>query len=54
MGVTEATQDSLLPQISIPLVRWGTAEKIGAAMVYLGSDAGSVVTGECLYVTGGA
>lgn len=53
MGVTEDTQDSLLPHMGIPLGRWGTPEDVGAAVVYLASPAGAFVTGECLYVTGG-
>lgn len=53
MGVTQETQDSLLPRMGIPLGRWGTPEDIGAAVVYLCSPAGAFVTGECLYVTGG-
>jgi 7-alpha-hydroxysteroid dehydrogenase len=40
--------------MALPLQRWGTAEDIGAAVVYLAAPASSWITGQVLYVTGGA
>jgi NAD(P)-dependent dehydrogenase (short-subunit alcohol dehydrogenase family) len=37
----------------IPLGRWGNVEEIGAAALYLASDAAAFVTGHTLYVDGG-
>ena len=39
--------------LRIPLVRLGTPEDIGQAVVFFASDAASWITGQCLYVTGG-
>lgn len=38
---------------SIPLGRWGTAQDVAYAAVYLASDAASYVTGQMLMVNGG-
>jgi NAD(P)-dependent dehydrogenase (short-subunit alcohol dehydrogenase family) len=37
----------------IPVGRWGNVEEIGAAALYLASDAAAFVTGHTLYVDGG-
>jgi len=44
---------ALLPAIGMPMQRYGTAEDIGAAVVFLASPAASWITGQCLYVSGG-
>ena len=41
-------------QARIPMARFGTAEEVGRAVVFLTSDAGSYVTGVALPVDGGA
>jgi len=46
--------DELLKEWNIPLGRLGTPQDIGAACVYLASDAASWVSGEILRVGGGA
>ena len=46
--------DELLQEWNIPLGRLGTPQDIGAACVYLASDAASWVSGEILRVGGGA
>jgi 7-alpha-hydroxysteroid dehydrogenase len=51
---SEESQAALLKTFDIPLERWGTVEEIGALVVYLASPAGSWVTGETYYITGGA
>ncbi len=54
VGKTEDQLDELLEEWRIPLGRLGTPQDIGAACVYLASDAASWVTGEILRVGGGA
>ncbi len=54
VGKTEDQLDELLEQWNIPLGRLGTPQDIGAACVYLASDAASWVSGEILRVGGGA
>jgi len=39
--------------IPIPLNRWGSPKDIGAAVVFMASNASSWVTGQCLFVDGG-
>jgi 3-oxoacyl-[acyl-carrier protein] reductase len=38
---------------SVPLRRWGTAEDVAGAAVYLASDASSYVTGQMIMINGG-
>ncbi len=38
---------------SVPLRRWGTAEDVAGAAVYLASDAASYVTGQMIMINGG-
>jgi NAD(P)-dependent dehydrogenase (short-subunit alcohol dehydrogenase family) len=54
VGRTEDELDLLLEEWRIPMGRLGTPQDIGAACVYLASDAASWVTGEILRVGGGA
>ena len=54
VGRTDAELDQLLAEWNIPLGRLGTPQDIGAAAVYLCSDAASWVSGEILRVGGGA
>ncbi len=51
---TPEREAELKQYIQLPLERWGEPEDIGAAVVYMASDASSWVTGQCLFVTGGA
>ncbi|MDA0338878.1 MAG: SDR family NAD(P)-dependent oxidoreductase, partial [Proteobacteria bacterium] len=51
---TKEREEELKQMIQLPLQRWGTPEDIGAAVVYMASPASSWVTGQCLFVTGGA
>jgi NAD(P)-dependent dehydrogenase (short-subunit alcohol dehydrogenase family) len=54
VGKTEDQLDELLDEWNIPLGRLGTPQDIGAACVYLASDAASWMSGEILRVGGGA
>lgn len=51
---TPEREAELKRYMALPLERWGTPEDIGAAVVYMASPAASWVTGQVLYVTGGA
>ena len=53
IGHDESELDEVLAKWNIPLGRLGTPQDIGAACLYLASDASSWVTGQCLYVAGG-
>ena len=51
---TNFPADKPLEQIlRIPLVRLGTPDDIGHAVVFFASSAAAWITGQCLYVTGG-
>lgn len=54
IGRTEDELDQVLADWNIPLGRLGTPQDIGAACVYLASDAASWLSGEILRVGGGA
>ena len=54
VGKSEDQLDELLDEWNIPLGRLGTPQDIGAACVYLASDAASWMSGEILRVGGGA
>ena len=54
IGKTSAQLDEVLEEWNIPLGRLGTPQDIGAACVYLASDAASWVSGEIIRVGGGA
>lgn len=54
IGHDETEVDQVLDRWNIPMGRLGTPQDIGAACVYLASDAASWVTGEILRVGGGA
>jgi NAD(P)-dependent dehydrogenase (short-subunit alcohol dehydrogenase family) len=54
IGRDETQLDEVLDMWNIPLGRLGTPQDIGAACVYLASDAASWVSGEILRVGGGA
>ena len=54
IGKTEDQLDEVLEEWKIPLARLGTPQDIGAACVYLASDAASWVSGEIIRVGGGA
>jgi 7-alpha-hydroxysteroid dehydrogenase len=51
---TPEREAELQRMMALPLQRWGTPEDIGAAVVYLAAPASAWVTGQVLYVTGGA
>jgi len=52
--LAEERAEAFLKTLRIPLGRYGAPEDIGAATVFLASPASSWITGQCLYVTGGA
>jgi NAD(P)-dependent dehydrogenase (short-subunit alcohol dehydrogenase family) len=54
IGKTSDQLDEVLEDWNIPLARLGTPQDIGAACVYLASDAASWVSGEIIRVAGGA
>ncbi len=54
IGKTEKQLDEVLEEWNIPLGRLGTPQDIGAACVYLASEAASWVSGEIIRVGGGA
>ena len=54
IGHDESELGEVLTKWNIPRGRLGTPQDIGAACVYLASDASSWVTGEILRVGGGA
>ncbi len=54
LGKDETQLDEILAEWKIPLERLGTPQDIGAACVYLASDAASWVSGEIIRVGGGA
>ncbi len=54
IGHDESELDEVLAKWNIPLGRLGRPQDIGAACLYLASDAASWVTGEILRVGGGA
>ena len=54
IGHDESELDQVLEKWNIPMGRLGTPQDIGAACLYLASDAASWVTGEILRVGGGA
>lgn len=54
IGRTEDELDQVLESWKIPLARLGTPQDIGAAALYLASDASSWVSGEIIRVGGGA
>lgn len=54
VGKSDDQLDELLDEWNIPLGRLGTPQDIGAAAVYLCSDAASWVSGEIVRVGGGA
>ena len=54
IGHDESELDEVLAKWNIPLGRLGTPQDIGAACLYLASDASSWVTGEIIRVGGGA
>ena len=54
IGRDESQLDEVLDDWKIPLGRLGTPQDIGAACVYLASDAASWVSGEIIRVGGGA
>lgn len=54
VGRTEEQLDQLLKEWRIPMRRLGTPQDIGAACLYLASDAAAWVTGDIIRVGGGA
>jgi 3-oxoacyl-[acyl-carrier protein] reductase len=50
-AISDEARNQMLAQV--PLARPGTAEEVGAAVVYLASDEASYVTGHALRVNGG-
>lgn len=53
MELDRAGALAILPDLGLPLQRYGTPEDIGAAVVFLASPAASWISGQCLYVSGG-
>lgn len=51
-GLDPAVKERI--KVSIPLGRWGTADDIAHAAVYLASDAAAYVTGQMLLINGGS
>lgn len=51
---TPEREEELKRMMALPLQRWGTPEDIGAAVIYMAAPASGWVTGQVLYVTGGA
>ena len=51
---TPEREEEIRKYIALPLERWGTPNDIGAACVYMASEASSWITGQCLYVSGGS
>ena len=50
-GIPEQVREKVLAQV--PLGRFGRAEEVAQAVVYLASDAASYITGHVLNVNGG-
>ena len=50
---TPEREAELKKMMNLPMDRFGEPEDIGAAVVYMASDASSWVTGETIFVTGG-
>lgn len=51
---TREREEELKRAMAMPLQRWGTHEDIAAAVLYMAAPASGWVTGQVLYVTGGA
>lgn len=51
---TPEREEELKRAMAMPLQRWGTPEDIAAAVLYMAAPASGWVTGQVLYVTGGA
>lgn len=54
MGLTPEEAQARLPGFNIPLQRFGQPQDIGDAVVFLASPAAGWISGQCLWVTGGA
>lgn len=52
-GLSESDVAPEAGALGVPLGRIGSAEDIGAAVVFMASPAASWITGQCLYVDGG-
>jgi 7-alpha-hydroxysteroid dehydrogenase len=53
-NLTSAQLQEAMPRLGIQLGRYGQPQDIGLATVFLASPAASWITGQCLYVDGGA